>query len=240
MGIKLNSIILLLATVVLGLILSGCEVAGIGSPDATSTPVPVPTETAAPPAPTSASSNQSGNTAQGKQWSSPPSMTINANKTYTIVMHTNMGDLTITLLPKEAPIAANNFLFLCQQHFYDNVVFHRVVAGFMIQGGDPTGTGTGGPGYSFTIEVPKHYDYTPGIVAMANTGQPDSNGSQFFIMLSNYSGKLPKSYTIFGKVTAGMATVNKIGAVPVTDNGSGEQSKPTVDVHIISTTVHIG
>ena len=221
----------------LSLLLAGCQVAGIGAPDATSTPVPVPTATAAPTTATAAPASG----APAKQWSSPPAVTIDVTKTYKVLMHTNKGDFTITLLPKEAKLAANNFLFLARQHFYDGVTFHRIVAGFMIQGGDPQGTGVGGPGYGFAIEPPAHEDYVKGVVAMANTGQPDSNGSQFFIMVGDYSGgKLAKNYSIFGKVTAGMDTIDKIAAVPTTDNGQGENSKPTVDVHIISTTVQGG
>jgi cyclophilin family peptidyl-prolyl cis-trans isomerase len=233
----LAAAIAVLILILLSVALSGCQVLGVGSPDATSTPTPAPT---VPPTATTAASNQTGNQTAAKQWSSPPAMTIDVNKTYELVMHTNMGDFTITLLPKEAPLAANNFLFLASQHFYDGVKFHRIVAGFMIQGGDPTGTGTGGPGYGFAIETPKNEDYVKGIVAMANTGQPDSNGSQFFIMLGDYSGgKLPKNYSIFGKVTSGMAVVDKIGAVPTAANPNmnGEQSLPLKDVRIISTEV---
>jgi len=230
----------------LSLLLSGCQVLGVGSPDATPVPTAAPTAVPVPatavPTTAPASGQNGGSTGQAstaaKQWSSPPKMTIDTSKSdYRVVMHTNQGDFTITLLPKEAPLAANNFLFLARQHFYDGVIFHRVIKTFMIQGGDPAGAGSGGPGYGFAIEPPKHQDYTPGIVAMANTSQPNSNGSQFFIMTGDYSnGKLPKNYSIFGKVTAGLDIVQKIASVPV-DDPTGQSPRPLHNVRILSTTV---
>ena len=230
----------LLAIVALSLSLSGCQVAGIGSPEATAIPTAAPTATEAPATPTAASTGQNtngtGSAAAAKQWTSPPKMTIDVHKTYKIVMQTNKGDFTITLLPKEAPLAANNFLFLVQHHFYNGIKFHRIIKSFMIQGGDPQGDGTGGPGYGFAIEPPAHDDYTKGMVAMANTGQPNSNGSQFFIMTTDNSGKLPKTYSIFGKVTAGLQTIDKIASVPVDDPNS-QSPRPLQDVVITSATV---
>jgi cyclophilin family peptidyl-prolyl cis-trans isomerase len=168
-----------------------------------------------------------------KTYSAPPPMTIDQNKTYTATIKTNYGDIVIQLLPKEAPITVNNFVFLARAGFYDGVKFHRVVKGFMIQGGDPTGTGAGGPGYKFQDELPTTRNYTKGTIAMANAG-PNTNGSQFFIMLANYP--LPKSYSIFGQVTSGQDVVDKIGNVPV-KVANGENSSPTVDVHIITVTI---
>jgi cyclophilin family peptidyl-prolyl cis-trans isomerase len=127
----------------------------------------------------------------------------------------------------------NNFVFLSRAGFYDGVKFHRVVKGFMIQGGDPTGTGAGGPGYQFQDELPTTRSYTKGTIAMANAG-PNTNGSQFFIMLANYP--LAKSYSIFGQVTSGQDVVDKIGSVSV-KVVNGENSSPTVDVHIITVTI---
>ena len=172
-----------------------------------------------------------------KTYSAPPPMTIDPNKTYTATIKTNYGDIVVQLLPKDAPLTVNNFVFLAQQGFYNGVKFHRVVKGFMIQGGDPTGTGAGGPGYQFADELPTTLDYTPGTVAMANAG-PNTNGSQFFIMLADFSGRLPKDYSIFGKVTAGMDVVQKIGNVPV-KVVNGEASSPTVDVHIDTVTIAV-
>jgi len=158
-------------------------------------------------------------------------MTIDQNKQYTATVKSNYGDITVQLFPKDAPLAVNNFVFLSRQSFYNGVKFHRVVKGFVIQGGDPTGTGRGGPGYKFADE-PVTKDYVAGTLAMANAG-PNTNGSQFFITLADLSGRLPKNYTIFGLVTAGMDVVQKIGAVPVKSEAPGDEvSSPTADVHI--------
>jgi peptidylprolyl isomerase len=168
-----------------------------------------------------------------KSWPSPPLMTIDQNKTYTATMKTNYGDIVIQLFPQEAPVTVNNFVFLARQGFYDDVKFHRVIKGFMIQGGDPTGTGMGGPGYQFKDELPTTRSYTKGIIAMANAGA-NTNGSQFFIMLADVS--LPKAYSIFGQVISGQDVVDKIGSVPVDDPNS-QSPKPTVDVHINTITI---
>lgn len=128
-----------------------------------------------------------------------------ANKKVTL--KTTKGDITFELFDKDAPVTVSNFVYLAENLFYDGLIFHRVVPNFVIQGGDPTGTGMGGPGYKFADEkVTRNYDQ--GIVAMANSG-PNTNGSQFFIMLEDTP--LPKAYTIFGKVTSGMDVVKKIG-----------------------------
>lgn len=164
------------------------------------------------------------------KWNSPPAMAINPDHLYTATIKTNYGDIVIELFPKESPHTVNNFVFLAQQGFYDGVKFHRVVKGFVIQGGDPTGTGRGGPGYRFNDELPVQREYGPGIVAMANSGS-NTNGSQFFICTGTKSKNLNMmpNYNIFGKVTIGMDVVLKIDAVPVTGS---EPSSPTVDVHI--------
>ena len=167
------------------------------------------------------------------QWSSPPAITVDKNKQYTATIKSNYGDIVVQLFPIDAPLAVNNFIFLSRQGFYNGVKFHRVVKGFVVQGGDPTGTGRGGPGYRFADEkITK--DYVAGTLAMANAG-PNTNGSQFFITLSDLGRRLPKNYTIFGLVTAGMDVVMKIGAVPVKAEAPGDEaSLPTVDVHIDS------
>ena len=163
-----------------------------------------------------------------KQWSSPPAMTIDVSSSYTAVLATSAGPITVELLPAEAPNTVNNFVFLAQQGFYDNVIFHRTIPGFMIQGGDPTGTGRGGPGYRFADEtVQRKYDR--GIVAMANAG-PNTNGSQFFIMHADYD--LPPNYTIFGQTVAGLETVDAIATAPTQPGGEG--SKPVNPVVIQS------
>lgn len=169
------------------------------------------------------------------QWPNPPPMSIDQSKEYQATIKTNLGDIIVQLFPEEAPITVNNFVFLARQGFYEGVKFHRVMKGFVIQGGDPTGTGIGGPGYQFADEAVTR-DYIAGTLAMANSGA-NTNGSQFFITLADLSGQLPKNYTIFGIVTGGLDIVQKIGDVPVTKSASGELSLPTVDVHIDSITI---
>jgi len=169
------------------------------------------------------------------QWPKPPEMAIDQKKQYEATIATNFGDIKVQLFPEDAPLAVNNFKFLADQGYYDGVKFHRVVKGFVIQSGDPTGTGRGDPGYRFDDEsITK--DYVEGTLAMANAG-PNTNGSQFFITLTDLSGRLPKAYTIFGLVTKGIDIVKKIGEVNVESGSAGEASSPTVDVHIDKITV---
>ncbi|MBF0547831.1 MAG: peptidylprolyl isomerase [Candidatus Riflebacteria bacterium] len=162
-----------------------------------------------------------------KQWKKPPEMQIDAAKSYLATIKTNLGSIKIELFPKEAPNTVNNFVFLSRQKFYDKVIFHRIVKDFMIQGGDPTGTGEGDAGYSFNDELPAKHSYEPGIIAMANAG-PNTQGCQFFICNGDKAKKLDSrpNYTQFGKVVEGMDTVLKISSVEVVDNGNGEISKP--------------
>jgi cyclophilin family peptidyl-prolyl cis-trans isomerase len=134
-------------------------------------------------------------------------MRIDPNRTYTAHIRTNKGDIDIQLNPKEAPVTVNNFVSLAQDGFYNGLTFHRVVPGFVIQGGDPVGNGTGGPGYQFQDE-PVRRQYRAGTVAMANAG-PNTNGSQFFICLEDQP-RLPPNYTIFGDVITGMDVVRSI------------------------------
>ena len=170
------------------------------------------------------------------QWSSSPPMTIDQDKEYVATIETNFGDIVVQLFPKDAPLTVNNFVFLANQGFYDGVIFHRVVKGFVIQAGDPAGTGAGGPGYTFADESVTR-DYVAGILAMANRG-PNTNGSQFFMTLADLKGSLPKNYTIFGQVTNGFDVVHKVGDVPVRAKvPGGEVSSPTADVHIDTITI---
>ena len=152
-----------------------------------------------------------------KQWSSPPPLTIDPASSYTAVLNTSAGAITVELLAGEAPNTVNNFVFLARQSFYDNVIFHRTIEGFMIQGGDPTGTGGGGPGYRFADE-PVQRPYSRGVLAMANAG-PNTNGSQFFIMHADYP--LPPNYTIFGQAVAGLETIDAIATAPTQPGGEG-------------------
>ncbi|HNU03223.1 MAG TPA: peptidylprolyl isomerase [Anaerolineae bacterium] len=144
-----------------------------------------------------------------KQWANPPEMQIDPKKQYTATIATNRGNIVIELYPQQAPKTVNNFVFLARQGFYDGVTFHRVIRDFMIQGGDPTGMGTGGPGYRFEDEVRNNtLKHEMGVLSMANAG-PNTNGSQFFITHSpqpHLNGK----HTVFGKVTNGMNVVNSI------------------------------
>ncbi|MBI3559802.1 peptidylprolyl isomerase [Candidatus Gottesmanbacteria bacterium] len=158
-----------------------------------------------------------------------PSQLLTA-KSYIANLHTEKGGITITLNAKETPITVNNFVALARSGFYNKTPFHRVIKGFMIQGGDPKGDGTGGPGYRFADE-PITGEYTRGTVAMANAG-PNTNGSQFFIMHGDTD--LPKNYVIFGHVTKGLEVVDVIASSPVTQTPTGEYSKPVTLVHITS------
>jgi cyclophilin family peptidyl-prolyl cis-trans isomerase len=159
-----------------------------------------------------------------KQYDSAPELTIDLAKDYSAVIHTTAGDISVDLFPSNAPQTVNNFAFLANDGFYDDVIFHRTIKGFMIQGGDPTGSGRGGPGYRFRDEFHDKTSYNRGTLAMANAG-PNTNGSQFFIMHADYG--LPNAYTIFGEVTDGMDVVDAIAEAPV-----GAQDRPNDPVTI--------
>jgi peptidyl-prolyl cis-trans isomerase B (cyclophilin B) len=144
-----------------------------------------------------------------KQWNNPPEMTIDAAKTYLATMETNKGTIEIELYPEHAPMTVNNFVFLINEGFYDGIVFHRVINNFMVQGGDPTGTGRSGPGYKFADECfGNPLKHGTGWLSMANSG-PNTNGSQFFITHSPQP-HLDGKHTVFGKVANGMDVVNAI------------------------------
>lgn len=160
-------------------------------------------------------------------------LTIDQNKTYTAVLHTSEGDITVALNAKATPITVNNFVTLAKKAFYNGTIFHRVIKDFMIQGGDPTGTGSGGPGYQFADE-PFTGEYTRGTLAMANAG-PNTNGSQFFIMHADVP--LSKDYVIFGHVTKGIEVVDKIANTKTVAGGDGAMSKPAAPITIKSVEV---
>lgn len=160
-----------------------------------------------------------------------PKMSLDKTKKYTASMKTSLGDIEIELYADKTPITVNNFVTLAKKNFYNNVIFHRTIKGFMIQGGDPTGTGSGGPGYKFADEK-FDGEYTRGTLAMANAG-PNTNGSQFFIM--HKDNPLPKNYVIFGKVTKGLETVDAIAEAPTKPEGEG--SSPVSPVKILSVTI---
>lgn len=163
-----------------------------------------------------------------KRWSNPPGMNIDPTKNYQAEVETSLGSFTIELLAAESPKTVNNFVFLAREGFYDGVIFHRIIKTFMIQSGDPTGTGSGGPGYRFADELPAKHSYDLGIVAMANAG-PNTNGSQFFICTGVDSRGLngAPNYTQFGRIVEGLDTVQKIASVQVTQSPQGEMSKPS-------------
>jgi cyclophilin family peptidyl-prolyl cis-trans isomerase len=156
-------------------------------------------------------------------------MEIDPNTRYFATIDTTLGAMRAELFAAEAPVTVNNFVFLASQGFYNGVTFHRVIKGFMAQTGDPTGTGTGGPGYRFNDE-PVTRQYERGTLAMANAG-PNTNGSQFFIVHKDYP--LPPRYTIFGKVAEGIETLDKITDVP-TGQGRGGPDTPRTEIKINS------
>ena len=162
-------------------------------------------------------------------YSAPPAMSLDDSKAYTATIKTNHGDINVELFSADVPVTVNNFVFLAREGFYKDGQIHRVIKDFMIQGGCPTGDGTGGPGYRFQDE-PVTRSYVKGILAMANAG-PNTNGSQFFIVHGADVG-LPPNYTIFGNVTGGMDVVDNIATSPVTTGRSGEPSTPTTALQI--------
>ena len=173
---------------------------------------------------------------QPLQWTAPPQMVIDPARQYTAVLDTSKGPITLQLLPEAAPVTVNNFVCLTRAGYYTSVPFHRIVAGFVIQGGDPTGTGSGGPGYEFDDE-PVLGEYLPGVVAMANAGA-NTNGSQFFIITADLRDRLPKQYNLFARVTDGQETVDAIAAVETAPNQQGEVSVPVEPVTLNSVTVY--
>jgi cyclophilin family peptidyl-prolyl cis-trans isomerase len=171
-----------------------------------------------------------GSSPKRQKFEGPPPMFIDAAVRYSAGMVTSKGTLTIALDPIAAPKTVNNFVVLARYHYFDGIVFHRVIPGFVLQGGDPLGTGTGGPGYRFEDELPKPGRYELGSLAMANSG-PNTNGSQFFIISGPQGARLPPSYSLFGKVIRGLDVVVAIDAI-------GHQSgRPKERVVIESVTI---
>jgi len=172
-----------------------------------------------------------GSSPKLQQFDSPPPMCIDPEKRYSAELVTSLGSMTIALDAAAAPNTVNNFVFLARYHYYDGVVFHRIIKGFMCQGGDPKGTGTGGPGYKFADELPAPGRYEIGSVAMANAG-PNTNGSQFFIVSGQSGVRLPPQYSLFGKVVKGLEVVQKMEAVD-----TDRSDRPKTDVVIESVTI---
>jgi len=160
-----------------------------------------------------------------------PPMCIDPAKTYTAEMVTSMGALSIDLYAAKSPVTVNSFVFLARYHYYDGLNFHRIIPGFVCQGGCPEGSGRGGPGYRFADELPAPNSYKVGSLAMANAG-PDTNGSQFFLISGPQGVGLPPQYALFGQVTSGLEIVDAMQNVPT---GGGD--KPKTDVVIESVTI---
>ncbi|MPY94444.1 MAG: peptidylprolyl isomerase [Acidimicrobiia bacterium] len=159
-------------------------------------------------------------------------MVIDPAKRYTAELVTSVGTMVIALDAVNAPTTVNNFVFLARYHYYDGVIFHRIIKGFMAQGGDPKGTGTGGPGYKFADELPKPGRYQIGSLAMANAG-PNTNGSQFFIVSGSSGVGLPPQYSLFGQVVTGLDVVEALQSV---DTGPGDRPKTEVVIQSVSIT----
>ena len=153
-----------------------------------------------------------GSSPKQQQFDGPPPMCIDPAKRYTAEMVTNKGTIRIALDPVSAPKTVNNFVVLARYHYYDGIVFHRVIPGFVLQGGDPKGTGTGGPGYKFEDELPKAGRYELGSLAMANAG-PNTNGSQFFVISGPQGVRLPPNYSLFGQAVSGLDVVAAIDSI---------------------------
>jgi cyclophilin family peptidyl-prolyl cis-trans isomerase len=174
--------------------------------------------------------NADGSSPQQRRFEGPPPMCIDPAKRYAAEMTTSKGTLRIALDADGAPKTVNNFVFLARYHYFDGIDFHRIIPGFVVQGGDPTGTGTGDPGYRFEDELPRRGRYEVGSLAMANAG-PNTNGSQFFIITGQNGVSLPPQYSLFGKVVSGMDVVAAL------DAAGSPSGKPTERVTIQSVTI---
>ena len=171
---------------------------------------------------------------QVRKFPEEPEMGIDPSKRYTATMETSMGSIVIALDAIKAPKTVNNFVYLAGYKYFDGIIFHRIINGFVCQGGDPTGTGTGGPGYRFADELPKAGEYQIGSLAMANAG-PNTNGSQFFLISGPDGVRLPPAYSLFGQVVKGLEVVSAMQAVP-----TARGDRPVTDVVIDSVRISVG
>jgi len=174
-----------------------------------------------------------GSAPRQQDFRAAPEMGIDPAKRYTATIDTSVGGMVVALDAAGAPQTVNNFVFLALNHYYDGIIFHRIIKGFMCQGGDPTGSGRGGPGYKFADELPKPGRYEVGSVAMANSG-PNTNGSQFFIVSGANGVGLPPQYSLFGKVVKGLDVVEAMQNVK-----TGGQDRPVEDVTINSVIIAV-
>ena len=172
-----------------------------------------------------------GSSEKRQQFDSAPPMCIDPAKRYSAEIVTSVGSMTVALDAAAAPNTVNNFVFLARYHYYDGIIFHRIIKGFMCQGGDPKGTGTGGPGYKFADELPAPGRYEIGSLAMANAG-PNTNGSQFFIVSGQSGVRLPPQYSLFGKVIKGIEVIQKMEAVD-----TDRSDRPKTEIVIESVTI---
>ena len=163
-------------------------------------------------------------------------MGIDVTKRYTATMETSMGTMVIALDAIKAPRTVNSFIFLALNHYYDGIIFHRIIQGFVCQGGDPTGTGMGGPGYKFADELPSAGEYKIGSLAMANSG-PNSNGSQLFVITGPQGVGLAPNYTLFGQVTDGLDTTVVALDAAGNDDPSSNGVPPLQEIKIESITI---
>jgi cyclophilin family peptidyl-prolyl cis-trans isomerase len=180
---------------------------------------------------TSPCPNPDGTSPKQQHFDGPPPMCIDPARRYSAEMVTTKGTMRLALDPMAAPKTVNNFVFLARYHYFEGIVFHRVIPDFVLQGGDPTGTGTGSPGYRFEDELPPAGRYELGSLAMANAG-PNTNGSQFFIISGQDGMRLPPQYSLFGKVVSGLdvvATINDLGT-------RGGQPKELVTIESVTIT----
>ncbi len=173
-----------------------------------------------------------GSAPKTQKFNDKPEFGIDVTKRYTATMDTSMGEMVIALDAINAPITVNNFVFLAGYHYYEGIIFHRIINGFMCQGGDPGGTGTGGPGYRFEDE-PVKQRYQIGSMAMANAG-PNTNGSQFFLISGPSGVGLPPQYNHFGQVVKGLDIVDAMQKV-----ATGRSDRPHTDVVINSVTITV-
>lgn len=225
---------ILISALATALFLIACSLPTAPVPTSAPTSAPVAQPTARPSGAGNASSSSQGQTGSGssKKYAAPPQMSIDQSAGYTAKIKTNKGNIVIELFPASAPKTVNNFVFLANEGFYNEIIFHRVIPNFMIQGGDPTGTGTSGPGYKFEDEIDAKLGFEkPGILAMANSG-PNTNGSQFFITTAS-TPHLNGNHTIFGKVLEGQDVADTISTVPA---GPGNRPNQPVVIQGIEIT----
>ena len=225
---------LIAALAVIGLVAAGCGGSDNSADAATDSTVASTTGDVA--ASTADCPPADGTGTQTRQFDAPPPDCLTPGVTYEAIVTTNKGELTIVLDPDSAPVATNNFVFLARNGYYDDTPCHRIIPGFVVQCGDPTGTGTGGPGYTIVDEPPAPGQYQIGSIAMAKTVQPDSAGSQFFIITGSDGAALPPEYALFGQVTDGLeSTVAAMAAAGTPGDGVPSEPIQIQSVRIVET-----